>query len=306
MLLSLVILADLFPLTFQSPGYLSEQTYLHNRDAAYQIVREQVTSSGRVLDLDIGNANFQSVIETGTNCLACGGHELIQAQVGDFAFWLRGEVRDGQPAVSDAALNGLYLADVSHVIGDPFFDNPWVILPAGDSQAGLMAFPHSPLVIAGSTTVDPRASYEAILGDLSIDTAARRVDVIPLREALPTPDWANGAETADITLIDHQEGLSTYTVDFELTAPAFVHVAYAYWPQLRVEVDGEAVPFTETVFGTIGLWVPAGDHHLEIIPRLTPLQRWLTVLSLVLLAVLLIALVIPERGREPAEGESAR
>jgi len=302
-LLSLTILADLFPLTFQSPAYLSEQTYLHNRDVAYQIVREQVISSGRVLDLGIGNANYQSVIETGTSCLACGGHEMVQARVGEFASWLRREIRDGQPAISHVALNGLYLADVSHVIGDQFFDNPWVILPAGDSQAGLMAFPHSPLVIASNTTVDPRTSYdyEEILSNLSIDTVARRVDVIPLREALPIPDWASDAETADITLIDHQEGLSTYTVDFELTAPAFIHVAYAYWPQLRVEVDGEAVPFTETVFGTIGLWVPAGDHHLEIIPRLTLLQRWLTVLSLALLAMLVVVLVIPERRRESAQ-----
>ena len=76
------------------------------------------------------------------------------------------------------------------------------------------------------------------------------------------------------------------SVRYRSDADAFGQLPYNYFPYLRVDVDGRAVPFYRSAMNQILVRAPAGDHVVSILGVMPPLQARLLWLSLgVLLAV---------------------
>jgi hypothetical protein len=61
-------------------------------------------------------------------------------------------------------------------------------------------------------------------------------------------------------------------IEYSVSTPAYVQLSYAYYPYLRVLIDGTEAPSFPTSFGLIGVQSPAGAHILEIVPYLSPLR----------------------------------
>ena len=78
------------------------------------------------------------------------------------------------------------------------------------------------------------------------------------------------------------------------SAPAFLRLAYAWYPHLEVRVNGEPVEPLETADHFIALEVGEGTHRIEVIARLSRLRRGLLAASAMLV---LLAAVVAIRPR---------
>jgi hypothetical protein len=86
-----------------------------------------------------------------------------------------------------------------------------------------------------------------------------------------------------------------------VSEPCFIRLAYAYYPYLRVTVDGQSVTPYQTTGGFIALRLDAGAHRIALEPYLSPIRRALLAVDLVLVA-LAFALFLQSRhtrGEEP-------
>jgi hypothetical protein len=86
-------------------------------------------------------------------------------------------------------------------------------------------------------------------------------------------------------------------LEVDLRERAYARLAYAWYPHLRVEVDGRRVETWSTAGGFVCLPLGAGRHTIALTPELSPLRRALWVLCGV---VFLAALAASWRARRTA------
>ncbi len=67
-------------------------------------------------------------------------------------------------------------------------------------------------------------------------------------------------------------------LEVDLTERAYARLAYAWYPHLRVEVDGRRVEAWNTAGGFVCLPLEAGRHSIVLAPELSPLRRGLWLL----------------------------
>ncbi len=75
-----------------------------------------------------------------------------------------------------------------------------------------------------------------------------------------------------------------------MSASCFARLAYAYYPYLRAEVDGNSVEPFQTAGRFIGLRLDPGKHQIVLTPTLSPLRKTLLALdgSLLILGAFLL------------------
>jgi len=66
-------------------------------------------------------------------------------------------------------------------------------------------------------------------------------------------------------------------LEVDVTERAYARLAYAWYPYLRVEVDGRRVETWSTAGGFVCLPLEAGRHLITLVPELSPLRRGLWV-----------------------------
>lgn len=72
-------------------------------------------------------------------------------------------------------------------------------------------------------------------------------------------------------------------LQLRVNAACFVRLAYAYYPFIEVNVDGRMVEAWQTAGGSIAIKLEAGEHVIELIPRLSSWRRGLLLLDGILL-----------------------
>jgi hypothetical protein len=106
-------------------------------------------------------------------------------------------------------------------------------------------------------------------------------------QSLPLLEW-QGPEylgaLPQVELLEHRVWDQRAELRLRLDAPAYARLAYAYYPYLAVEVDGQRVAPFQTVDHFIALKLDAGEHKVVLTPYLSPLRRALLLLDAFLLA----------------------
>ena len=169
---------------------------------------------------------------------------------------------------------------------------------------------HSPLVVSGrladyrEKTVDLADVAERFGDDL--DDAVARVLWIILATGLHAPP-DEGVRSCDRILVrdraenaldlgteptaqvlSHRVFNQQVQMKVAVSARCYVRLAYAYFPYLRVTVDGVPVQPMETAGRFMALPLEAGEHDIVIEARLSPLRKSLVALSGVLLVGALV------------------
>ncbi len=180
---------------------------------------------------------------------------------------------------------------------------------------------YSPLVVSGrladyrEKTVDLTDVAERFGDDL--DDAVARVLWIILATGLHAPP-DEGVRSCDRILVrdraenaldlgteptaqvlSHRVFNQQVQMKVAVSARCYVRLAYAYFPYLRVTVDGVPVQPMETAGRFMALPLEAGEHDIVIEARLSPLRKSLVALSGVLLVG---ALVLVFREHRSAKG----
>ncbi len=93
----------------------------------------------------------------------------------------------------------------------------------------------------------------------------------------------------DVEVLEHTVGHHDARLRIRLTEAGFARLAYAYFPFLKVTVDGSTVVPIETADRFIALKLEEGEHEIVIEARLSPLRRtllWLAVAGFVVVGAL--------------------
>jgi hypothetical protein len=85
-----------------------------------------------------------------------------------------------------------------------------------------------------------------------------------------------------------------------VSGDCFARLAYSYYPELQVRVDGASVPVWETADHCVLIQLPAGSHSVVIEPRTTPVRRITIWVSAVVLVLSLIG-IAASAGRQRPE-----
>jgi hypothetical protein len=189
-----------------------------------------------------------------------------------------------EPLESPAALALHPLADVvSGGLG--LFNTRYVLINQPDryffSAQGLA---HTPVLASAAALpytekddfFEDRENLSAFIRGLGVDVASSTCRQLELRGlaapvALGTPP--------QVTVLEHRVWPQRVSLRLRLDSPAFVRLAYAWFPSLAVEVDGVSAPVWQTATRCIALRLPAGEHQIELVPRLSDWRLGLLVLD---------------------------
>jgi hypothetical protein len=86
-------------------------------------------------------------------------------------------------------------------------------------------------------------------------------------------------------VLRHQVWNQRVELDLHVSADCFARLAYAYYPNLEVTVDGERVTPMQTAGRFIALRLSEGEHKIVLEGKLSTLRRALLIMNLCLLAV---------------------
>jgi hypothetical protein len=114
----------------------------------------------------------------------------------------------------------------------------------------------------------------------------------------PTADQDLGGFPS-VAVLSHRVWNQRVELRLRVSDPCFARLAYAYYPHLRVSVDGRTAPAMPTAGRFIAVKLDAGEHTLVLEPRLSPLRKALLGLNLLLLAAGAFVL-IRQRSRRAA------
>jgi len=147
-------------------------------------------------------------------------------------------------------------------------------------------FDHSPVLVSSSIApfsandLSPKERTARLVRNTGVDLPHRSCERIWLLE---DETEKNLERTPTIDLLAHRVQLQRVELQLRLSAPGFVRLAYAWYPHLRVEVDGQQVSPWKTAGHYIALPLEAGEHQITLTPRLSPLRRSLLLFDLLFL-----------------------
>lgn len=113
-----------------------------------------------------------------------------------------------------------------------------------------------------------------------VDPSCERIVLLGEAEPQDLPGQLD-AKLLSHTVWNERVEMRVYTA-----APCFARLAYAYFPQLRVLVDGREIEPMQTAGHFIALRLEAGEHRIVIEPRLSPLRRGALLLTGLALALI--------------------
>ena len=117
---------------------------------------------------------------------------------------------------------------------------------------------------------------------MGIHPVEKRCETIYLRSVASERAFAREAE---LEVISHDVWNERVDLQVRTSGACFARLAYAYYPFLEVRVDGVPVEIWQTAGGFIALELKAGEHRIELLPRLSPWRRFLLALNGILLVL---------------------
>ena len=100
-----------------------------------------------------------------------------------------------------------------------------------------------------------------------------------------------------VEVLEHRVWNQRVEMRIRTSSPCFARLSYAYYPHLRVTVNGQEVAPLQTAGRFIALRLSGGEHQIVLDPVLSPLRRGLLTLNLVLLAAAAFAWVYTRRTK---------
>ena len=198
----------------------------------------------------------------------------------------------------------LLLANVDYVITDaptPLAQRPEAVQTA-DGAVIVPTGGGLPMLASAMARVEPPPLYFAPLASaMQIAPATATAEFLPVRAPVAALPTAANSTALALTVHAHVMESQFVQLDYTLSAPAYVQLSYAYYPHLKVSVDGAAVDVFPTTFGLLGFRSPGGRHVATVVPVLSPLRQWVGILNLGALLALALALLWPlARPAQPA------
>ncbi|MBI3362675.1 MAG: hypothetical protein HY023_16360 [Chloroflexi bacterium] len=211
-----------------------------------------------------------------------------------------------RPATRDL----LYLLDVEYVaLREPAPpDSGWLSGYDGEPYKIWRIAEHSPAVAARSLKPSADAAdTSALIRNMHLNRPAKTAATIPVKASTAVPESESTGEQDPTPLgfiiKQYQVRLTSVTLDYQISAPAYLQLGYSAYPYLDVYLDGRPHESFSTALNLIGLATPAGEHRIELRPRLSPLRviaYRLDVIGLVAIVVIagwrrIFARFIPKR-----------
>lgn len=182
--------------------------------------------------------------------------------------------------VEAAALEGIALGEAIRREDHGTF----AILFLPDTRGGLRVYPDGLPEIPPFEPIRDVAAINALYRAYAMDTSA--VDAV--LASLPQ-------EAPEVTVSPYRETQTTVAFDLTAAGAATIVLPYAWYPTLRVAVDGTPVELQRSPLGYLALDVPAGMHRVEIRAGVSALR--LASLTFSCFALLAVAFGIRSGGR---------
>lgn len=264
---------------------------------AYEWLRAHGDRTSRVLDRGISDIEVAAF--SGQPTLF--SHIEESPQSWGLLWHVRDEIR---PDVIDGHLqsttrDGLYMLDFGYVImlEPPPLDAGWRPGYRGTPFSVWQVSEHSPAVAALALAPVPNSANSTLndlINDMRIDRSANAAAQIPVSAPVQVPLSADTAEAASeaplrLAMMHYEVQLNSAALDYEVSRPAYIQLSYSAYPYLRLYLDGQPRDYFWTAFSLVGFVSPAGQHHVELRPYLSPLRvvsYWIDGLGLLAAAIL--------------------
>ncbi len=136
------------------------------------------------------------------------------------------------------------------------------------------------------------SDWERLLDTVSIDFERNRINFIPVKE---TQSYESLPGQAEVLVLESNLRHHQITLRLVTKNESFLRLAFSYYPELKILIDGRPIKFFETKDHFIYLKCPAGMHTLEITASLTPFRKSLLFLSGITLLISLLVIFFPRR-----------
>jgi hypothetical protein len=316
----LILLIDLFPATLTNLN-----TNSHYEKSIYNEIAKD-TSDYRVLDLQTTRRTFWSANLYTFADLQTVFTTIIESSPKNVPYAAAisqkaaQEIYDNQSGISKLTHQELELLDVKYLIihssqrGIPpekAFGNKSASLGLERNLVVYM-FNNTQIVASQNTeccfatSLDNQQLWNMRLPfeNREIDSAA--VDAIVMRmnisgntaALLPLKEGSNeslGNGTLVLKINSVKTELTKVSLEVELNMPAYLMLAYAYYPWLEVKMDGTSAKYSRTAFNTIAIKAGEGTHHIEITGHPSPLRRNLFYIAIATIAACLLLLLYPTK-----------
>ena len=171
-------------------------------------------------------------------------------------------------------MNGLRLLNTRHYVQEKR-NVPIVHLDLNEASAVTVSRRISPFEAGGNAAESAFAMIDSMDLDPTTGLLHTMLSRSGNRGALPTEPT--------LKLLSHTVRVSSAAMSFVTSAESYCRLAYGYYPDLDVRLNGHNADYFCTADGFIGLRIPAGEHTIEISGRLSPLRRALFVVNVLLL-----------------------
>ena len=128
----------------------------------------------------------------------------------------------------------------------------------------------------------PDQNVATLIHEMGVNIQNRTCERIFLKGYAPREELATSAE---VQVLEHRVWNQRVVLRIHTSSPCFARLAYAYYPYLRVLVNGHPVEPLRTADEFIALRLEGGEHEIVLEPYLSPLRRTLLVVNIVLLAL---------------------
>ena len=118
-----------------------------------------------------------------------------------------------------------------------------------------------------------------------------------LREDFPSLEPSDSVLEARV--LAHEVNNQAVKIRLTVSRDCYARLSYSYDPFLNLSIDGESSPYYETATRFIAVKLDAGEHTIELRPRLSALRIWTLCLSAVTFAALLVWTVADRRLQRP-------
>ncbi len=137
--------------------------------------------------------------------------------------------------------------------------------------------------------------YSRLANEIGIDHTKGTSDFLPVTDTLPPLKYFTDAIPLMMDVSDHQMESQYVRIEYDVSAPAYLQLSYAYYPFLNVLIDGQPVSTFATSFGLIGLESPEGVHTIEIVPYLSRLRRIVGIVNITSLILLIVLWILSSK-----------
>lgn len=147
----------------------------------------------------------------------------------------------------------------------------------------------------------PWENVRAALNEMKINTSTNSAAAILLADDKDNIGFdvemafKQRQQMLQLTVIEHKVKTNKVTIVAEATAYGYAQLSYAYYPWMEVRVDGKKTEVYKSAFKLMVIKLSEGRHTIEITPKLTPLRKTTTAVSLITLAAVTAALLPLQR-----------